>query len=419
MALPEAVVPHIHSSDLSLISDPFLYYLTRRLGLKDAFRDSQALRDGGWFHRRFELFNPSYAREHLPADCDPQTVEQAMAILLSHRSEEISAACDAFGKSDSFRDACIEREDESIRTTFGWYDAAREVRIPSRGTFTELLSHPQYQILGREIRITWRDQRWRHCPLTATYDAILYHLPTRTLWVLDLKTHTGSVRNRLSVCTLEYQTALYLYILHRTIRHARSNPGHIPWDISSNAEVGGMIHLVFQKPTIRLSGKDRATTTEEHVVKSGKYKGEVRTKETPHGEPRLDLFVERCRHWYLGTGPHSDKAYERSDDPPVNFSRTHFPLFWGDRRYKQEFFAKTNAIYDLATRTPHPENFYRTNSGPLTYGGGLSPYADLFHLPVERWEKAIHANCLAVSHRDPEDTIESPDIPFTIQETTT
>ena len=59
-----AEVPTIRSSDYeSCLGNPFGYYLTRRLGLSDALRWSEALSRGSWFHKRFEYWD--LPAEHL------------------------------------------------------------------------------------------------------------------------------------------------------------------------------------------------------------------------------------------------------------------------------------------------------------------------------------------------------------------
>lgn len=345
-----AKVPAIRSSDWGLIrNDPFRYMLTRRLGIQPLLRYAEALNRGTWFHRRVELC-------HL---CNDEA-ERLLRPALESRRVELKEACERTGRDPK---NFLEREEKDFASALAWFTAASKVRINSRGqSFVDFLMQPCFRILGTEVVIVldevlppeWAKHKLYTCPpRVIQIDQLIYNEKENTLWDHDTKTTSQSPRKRLATVSIEFQSLFYGNVIRDALalgllqRH---------FGLPDDVRFGGRLHTAVQKPTIKLSDKDRDCEEHEHVLKSGKRKGQIRIDRTFSGEPRLDNYLARCEDWYLGQGQHIDRAPEVAAEPPVNISTTPASLLF-DRRRTAWYARMVEEITKYATMAPEIENF--------------------------------------------------------------
>jgi len=337
-----ARVPTIRSSDWGLIrSDPFKYMLTRRFGIQPLLRYAEALNRGTWFHRRVEL-------------CHMSTAE-AMRFLtpaLEDRRRELKEACERTGRDPK---NFLEREERDFAAALAWFTAASKVKINSRGqSFVDFLMQPCFRILGTEVQISiLLEYPIGLLSRVIQIDQLIYNEKENTLWDHDTKTTSQNPRQRLSTVSIEFQSLHYGSVIRDALglgllqRH---------FGLPDDVKFGGRLHTAVQKPTIKLSDKDRDCEEYAHVLKSGKRKGQIEIRRTWSGEPRLDNYLKRCQDWYLGQGIHIDRAPEVVAEPPVNISTTPASLLF-DRRRSAWYSRMVEEITKYATANPEIENF--------------------------------------------------------------
>lgn len=101
-----AEVPPSRASDYSLcLSNPFQYYLTRRLGLVPMLSWSEALSAGTWMHERARYFFQSFPNGDLPAELNTELQNQ-----LDDRLTELRAACNTLSISPARENEILEDE---------------------------------------------------------------------------------------------------------------------------------------------------------------------------------------------------------------------------------------------------------------------------------------------------------------------
>lgn len=384
-----ARTPAIRSSDWGLIrSDPFRYMLTRRFGIQPLLRYAEALNRGTYFHRRVEL-------------CHMGTAEALRFLTpsLESRFLELKEMCERTGRDPK---NFLEREEKDFASALAWFTAASKVRINNKGqSFVDFLMQPCFRILGTEVVIAVPDI-WTGIleGLTITtntpvrviqIDQLIYNEKENTLWDHDTKTTSQNPRQRLATVSIEFQSLHYGSVIRDALdlgllqRH---------FGLPDDVKFGGRLHTAVQKPTIKLSDKDRDCEEHDHVLKSGKRKGQIEIRRTYSGEPRLDNYLKRCEDWYLGQGVHIDRAPEVAGDPPVNISTTSASLLFDTRR-SAWYFHMVEEITRYATMAPEIENF---PPGNVTFDQATKEsqdgqeqadpqksFEDFYLLPPEYW----------------------------------
>lgn len=394
--------PSIHSSDYELVlSDPFLYYLTRRLGLARALSWSKALNRGSWLHSRAHLL----WKEDATTGTLPLEDAQRLRSLFNSRLEELKEISRSQGITGDPARSILDREQRDFLCAMGWFDAAKLVTVPhGYGNIPAALRAAHFKHLGSELEITYLDPSWPGTPLVVTIDDLLYHQSQDTLWIVDWKSCDESPKIRLASCPLEHQTWLYSYVLSEDLRDPASSL-RTRFSLPASTKFGGFIHVAVQKPTIDICSKDCNYTLTDFTPSRGKNKGITRQEKEHYGEPRLENYIARCREWYLGEGEYANLAAERADDPPVNFSFTH-ALLLSDPDFLDRFRARMNLIHQYATCRPWPSNFPENPSSIRPYGT-LSNFAPFYLSSIAHWPEVVQRNGFIISHRD-DRTLESP-----------
>lgn len=399
MQLPppfEAVVPDIHSSDYrTALSDPFLYLLTRRLGITKALSSGTALTRGSWFHTIAEL---DTLTGEAPGHPDPLTPSHpawlAFLTKVESRIEELTDTCAKQGIVGDARRTILATEREDALTALAWYCSASTVEItPKLGTFRQFLAKPFWRILGREIPISdpmvYGGNRRR-----TTLDMLLLDLNTNNLWVLDYKSCSEPTTVRLASCPIEFQTLHSISLLQGSLRSGtlyRVFPDLPP---PTELKVGGMMHLAIQKPSLRFGQQDRNFTLDTSPFKSGPRKGQPRNEKNYFGEPDPANFRLRCDDWYHGRGEYSHLQAERDASPVVNISYTYAEKLDADAW--QQYTRRCLHVQSLATRLVEDGWLKGEEIAPFNT---LSPFAPFYLLPPSQWLEVLQNEGLIVQHR--------------------
>lgn len=383
--------PSIRSSHWEqVLGDPFKFYLTSRLGIIPALSWSAALSRGGWFHERAALLWDEY--QGTLANESRTKLERSF----SDRMEELGEICAAQGLTNEGRRAVLDRETTDYQCAVGWYEAAAGVKVsPSHGTLGEFLRRDYFTRVGdSELALTYTDRRYPKCPLVCTLDALLYHQKQNSLWVVDWKTCSESPKVRLATCPLEQQTWQYMWVVRELLREGGLQKQlNLPADV----QLGGMIHVAIQKPTISLGQQDRACTVDMTPLLSGPRKGLPRNEKKYTGEPLLENYIKRCSDWYRGEGEYLHLKPLRESDPPVNLSFSYSSLL--DKGTESEYHDRLEMIYKYATCHPVPSNFPRSATGIRAYGK-LSPYAPFYLTEPAVWPEVMRREGFMIAHRD-------------------
>lgn len=378
-----AKIPAIRSSDYeTVLSCPFQYYLSRRLGLVSALRWSPALSRGSWFHRRLELFQ------------EPSVVaQQKMEEWFRERCEELKELCDVRGIIGKSRSRIFDREEKDMLMASAWFDAMKAFQVPSKGSVIDYLNRPYFKLLGTEVTAEYTHPEYGR--LLAQYDILLYHEKQNSLYVVDAKTCSGSTIDRLSTCPIEFQTKHYLHVLNYLAKAEKLTQ---KYQIPRDAKVAGMIHIAVQKPTIEFGMNDRDFTESPHTISRGPRKGQVETRRTYSGEPRWENYRDRCIDWYLANGRYQDKEIERSQDPPINFSLTPGSDIL-DKYSTYEYHRCLQLVKSYATCEPTPGCFPKSANYLRGYSR-LSPFTPFYLNEVKDWPSIIATDGFMVEDRD-------------------
>jgi hypothetical protein len=379
-----ALQPPIRSSDYSLcLSDPFRYYLTRRLGLSPFLSYSTALNRGTWFHTAAQASQTS----------DPSSF---LMNALDARLTELKAVCESVGVLPSAALSFAQRERRDFETSSAWFDAARSVPF-HQGKSLDTFFAP-FTTISSELTL-------RH-PLTingVTMQAVCtvdrFLLRDNHLYILDYKTCSEPPTIRLAKCPLEMQTWLYSLITSEMLE-AGTLQRHL--DLPPSVTFGGMYHVAIQKPTIKMGLNDRPYRDVPFTPSSGKNKGITRIEREYYGEPSFANYVARCTSWYTRSGEFSASPFE---EPPINISFISPSLLKSPLTMKA-LHTRLLLIHSFATRPANPDNFPMNPDGIYNFRGQtLSPFAPLYQRPVIEWPSLIAEARFVVDHRDdPADT---------------
>lgn len=392
-----AAIPPVRSSYYSsALSNPFFFYLTARLGLTSAFRDSDALSRGSWFHTAAET-----------SDHDPLTHPIVYFDKLRDRQLSLKKLCSSMALSVERTSRILGREELDAHTAFAWWTAHLDVPLPSPfRSVRSFLAEPYWQSLGRELSVTCANPHDHRCPQRITIDQLLYHSGHHTLWLLDYKTTSLPPTLRMSVCPDDFQTQLYL----DTTRSALQ-AGHLDSILTAasvarkDLKVAGMMHIAIQKPGIRFGESDRPYRTVEVTPTRGKNKGLTRLEREYLDEPpSLSNFTKRVRDHMTATGEYQHLASERSE-PCVNISFTPSSSLEGPAF--SAYNDRLRFLTEMLTRPAFPSAFL-SNPSAYTHQGQLVPFAHFALCPVRDWPRIMSEHSLVVQRRDDTPPSEDP-----------
>ena len=384
-------VPSLRSSDFKTVaSNPFAYYLTRRLGITRRFSWSAALSRGSWTHKCFEL-DPL----HTPSFTETPNIRSAFHTVLESRLAELSAISTSLSLPSTTHEEILARERNDAETAFAWYATASSLRVSSTvRSFRHYLAHPTWRDLGPEITLECPLPSNPSLTLKGVADRLLHNIHTNELWIADLKTTSLDPRDRLSLCSHEFQASHYLSIARLLVTDPSFRSLH---DLPDDIRVGGMIHIAMLKPTITLCSDDRPYRLVDFTPSRGPNKGITRQEKEFYGEPSLDHYLARCDRWYKGTHEYSDLAPLRESSPPTNISFT--PASILDNPSFPSYTARLNLLTYYATLDPQPDNF-PYDATQFQAQKKLSPWAPFAICPVEHWPEIMAREGFIIAHRD-------------------
>ena len=418
-------VPCIRSSDYnSSLSDPFGYYLRRRLGITPALSYSEALSRGSYFHVLFALFDRGDRAQIYKRMCET-------------RLSEITSICKEMRISETFRAAAIENEviDQAMART--WFNAFENLPYLKGDSALDLLQD-NFIKLGSEVRLTWVDERYPKTRQVAQFDLLLLNRKTNKLWIVDAKTTAQPPLVRLSTVQQEFQTQHYLHCLEWFFSRGLL---HKQYDLPANVQLGGMMHVAVLKPSIQFGQADRnfhweaegkRTGISGRIMRSpvnlqaqGPYvikwltgernptpdvgtldeclailheKAGKKPEKVYDGEPSINQYMDRCMRWYKGEAEYSDRAPDFQNDPPINISYTHASVML-DKDWRIDYLARVDMIYSMATREANPCNFLR-NIDALRMGSKLANYSPFYLTEPKDWPALLQTEQFLVVHRD-------------------
>jgi hypothetical protein len=428
-----ARIPSIRSSDYgSALTDPFGYYLRRRLGLTPALMYSEALSRGSYFHTLFALYDRGDRWQIFQRQC---------AVRLA----EINRICKDLRISENARAEAVQNEQTDQALASAWFKAFEELPCIKGKSALQFLDS-SYTKIGAELRLTWVDERFPRCRQVAQFDLLLLDRRTNRLWIVDAKTTSAPPLIRLSTVREEFQTMHYFHalewVLERGVLQKR-------FDLPDDVSIGGMMHMAVLKPSIVFGQSDRDFHLESEGKRSGvsgriirtpvnlrdqgthviqwtagqpypePFCGTVdeclaelheRTGKKPEkvyrGEPTLSNYAARCMRWYMGQDEYTDKAPDFENDPPINISYTHSSVGL-DNDWRSDYLTRVAMIYKLATTEANPCNFLK-NIDSIRMGNRLAHYSPFYLTEPKDWPSLVQSQQFLVAHRD---AAELPEVP--------
>lgn len=418
-------VPSIRSSDYSSsLTDPFGYYLRRRLGLTPALSYSEALSRGSYFHVLFSLY-------------DRDDRWQIFKRMCQSRLTEINKSCKELHISDNARAEMVQDEQVDQAFASAWYNAFENLPCLNKQTALDLLSD-NYIKLGAELRLTWLDERFPLTRQVAQFDLLLLNRKTNKLWVVDAKTTAAPPLIRLSTVKEEFQTQHYLHALEWFFARGLL---HKEYNLPADVQLGGMMHVAILKPSIQFGQLDRSSHWESEGKRTG-VSGRImrspvnlqdqgpyvikwtagdpgpepfvgtqeeclqflhattgkKPERVYQGEPSLPQYMARCTRWYKGEEEYLARAPDFVNDPPINISYTHATVLL-DKDWRLEYLTRLAHIYSLATVEANPCNFLK-NIDALRMGTKLAHYSPFYLTEPKEWPGLVQSQQFLVSHRD-------------------
>jgi hypothetical protein len=374
--------PPIRASHFTLgLSDPFLYYLSVRLGLVPFFSYSEALARGSWFHTAMQsLFSPDPARFRHHATIS--------------RTTELKTIGRTLGVSPSSLRLFLDREDRDRQTAYAWSQIILDLPLQSSSTPTLRHLLNRYNVLGAETVL--------RCPITVNHitlqrtiqaDLLLHNPDDNTIWIADWKTCAESPIDRLVKAPFEMATHHYLSVLSDLISSGEFQSFfNLPLDV----RLGGFIHVAFQKCPLRFGLNDRPYEYKRRTLSRGPRKGQEITELEYYGEPSFALFLGRCTEWYTRTGRYATEPFE---SPPLNLSTISAGILL-DPSALETYYSRLKYLHSLNTREAYPANFLANPDSIIGFGGSPFPYAPFYANPVSQWPRIIGEERFIVRHRD-------------------
>ena len=418
-------IPSIRSSDYSsALSDPFGYYIRRRLGLTPALSYSEALSRGSYFHTLFALYDRDDRWQIFKRQC-------------AARLTEINNICKDLRIAETARADAIQNEQIDQAFATAWYNGFENLPCLNNDSALDILSD-NFVKLGAEVRLTWIDERFPKTRQVAQFDLLLLNRKTNKLWIVDAKTTAAPPLIRLATVKEEFQTMHYLHALEWFFTRGML---HKQYDLAPDVQIGGMMHIAILKPSIQFGQADRDFHWESegkrtgvsgrimrtpvnlqdqgtHVIKwtanqpyPEPFCGNVeqcleelhkQTGKKPEkvyqGEPSLQNYMDRCMRWYKGQGEYLDKAPDFVNDPPINISYTHSSVML-DKDWRSDYLSRVAMIYNLATLEANPCNFLK-NIDAIRMGSKLAHYSPFYLTEPKEWPALVQTQQFLVAHRD-------------------
>lgn len=389
-----ARIPNIRASDYDLsLSDPFRYYLTRRLGIRCTSSLPRALSIGQWLHSRFEYFG-------LPRE----EWTSALDLRLAERITQIEERCAASRVPSDVRRSLVEEERGNFVMATTMYAASEYLEFAKDRSIGSYLRRPEWRLLPPELTLSIDHPLCPRTKLVCRPDRLAYHERHNSLWIIDYKSTSFSPLARLSICPNEFATLHYSFIVNYMLENGLIHET-FP-DLPSNLTFGGMVHIAVQKPAIRFSALDRDYTTETRELKSGPRKGTSIVERKYYGEPKQDNYLTRMTMWYKGEGEYVDLKGTRQNDPPVNMSFT-YPSYLLDTNTTSLYLQRLNHLYRMAVQDPIPLAFPQASNIISPYGR-VSDYLPFYVNPPRDWPEIISNGNFLVLHREDEEQEDEP-----------
>lgn len=237
------------------------------------------------------------------------------------------------------------------------------LQVPACGYKEPLLQWlERFKTIGRELFLEWSRN---DVPCAGILDRLIEDPRTGNIWIVDYKTTSRLPSERARTCSYEFQAWHYMHAVEQV-------RGELP---------AGIIHVIVQKPGIRIGREDRPYTEHLHTLRSGPRKGqqEVR-REYLAEEPDPDLYFERVARWYTGQGEYADRSIINSDPllAPILIHTTRTEDF-GDH-WRSEYASIFDRIATLRAMPAYPQHFPR-----VAGRGGESVYDPFYTLPMSQW----------------------------------
>jgi len=418
-------VPSIRSSDYSsALSDPFGYYLRRRLGLIPALSYSEALSRGSYFHILFALY-------------DRDDRWQIFRRMCESRIAEINRICKELRIAESHRADAAQNERIDQASATAWFNAFENLPCVNGESVLDVLSD-NYVKLDAEARFTWIDDRFPKTRQVAQFDLLLLNRKTNKLWIVDAKTTASPPLIRLATVKEEFQTMHYMHALQWFFARGLL---HKQYKLAPDVQLGGMMHVAVLKPSIQFGQADRDYHWESDGKRTGiagrimrapvnlQDQGEyvikwTRNQPSPEpccgtmdeclhvlhqvtgkkpekvyqGEPSVSMYMQRCMRWYRGEQEYLDRAPDFQNDPPLNISFTHATTLL-DKDWCVDYLSRVAMIYKLATLEANPCNFLK-NIDAIRMGSRLANYSPFYLTEPKDWPALVQTQQFLVAHRD-------------------
>jgi hypothetical protein len=352
----EPVRPHIRSSDAKF-GDDYLYLLRRRYGLVKAGTYSEPLALGSHYHKLFEVEGTdTWLRDW---------AEYRDAVLQERPGSKF-----------------VERDlDFAFHT---WTGVLKGLPVSDDGQrLGDYLDLTKAQTIASELKVSVGRASASNqvVPCTIQIDRLGYNANDNSLTIYDLKSTSLQTQVRAAACPFEFQTWHYIV----TLQTAVTSGALETWGVPSDARVTGMDHIIFQKPTIRMSQEDRDYTLKKVTPTRGKNAGTTRLERDYHGEPQWSNFVDRCITCY------KDQAM------PALVSQTHLT---GNQALMAEYYVRLDRLLERATRDPRPELHPRSESGAVDWRSVSDYYPFYLDADPGRWPVLAVRHQFSVEHRD-------------------
>ena len=366
---------------------PFQFFLSRRLGLSNPLYYSKALSRGSWAHTIFELLDHYH---------NPSTFSELLEKRVQSRYLELNATRLAYSISTDTFSSFMEQDRRDRLCAEAWLRCLLDFPIKDTpSTIFSYLTSPKFKLLATELYMS--------APVilssgrvqgTIQVDRLCYSPDQKLIWIIDLKSTAKPPSLRAESCPLEFQTLHYLHTVHQLL-----DCGFLQahFSLPPDTRLGGMIHVITQKPTIEFCSKDRNYTEVPRTLKSGPRKGQTVVERDYEGEPVFENYVKRCLEWFRGEGAHTDRQSEAREFPPVVLSFTSWAGL--ESRCLSEYNQRVSQLLPYYLCEAEPHNFPRRPESHSNYSE-LSPYWPFYVKPLEVWPEIMIRNRLVPISRE-------------------
>ena len=372
----------IRASDYyTALNDPFLYYLTARLGIRPVLSWSEALSRGSWMHAYLEHINSPEAQR-----------TAALSSKLATRLNELSTLC-SNNPTLSYEDV-KQREEDDFNYANTICTALCDIPFFYEGAEYKLANFlsSRFTTLANEFPLQLIEEGHTKSPLVCVLDRLVYDKISNQIWIIDYKSCSESPKVRLASAPVEFQTQLYCYIVSKSMFQLITK-----FNLPLDTRFGGMMHIALQKPPIKFDKRtDRPFTWKQHTLKSGPRRGLIEMrKEYLTDIPDYKCFLARVKRWYLACDEYDDLRVDRMMNPVIDVSLTSSDLALNHSQLP----LRLEFLHDLATRPAHPGAYLQNPHSIRTYND-LSTYAPFYLCPVTEWPSIMAKGHLMTFFRD-------------------